>query len=274
MRARVLTRSVIIKAERGINLGALTWIFPFLSRFLFFCFLFLSPPRRYYRGAAGWRVRGVSSRAGVLSRAARCTYTRRERRVFDTRSIAGDKMNRATYLSRHLFQTTQRNQRRLSDELPLPRIAAYYHMPFFSFRPLTLRRQYLLLFNFLCREKMACRSRLSIQMGLAYRDRADHPLFPRRTTPLPMNNAFSRGNRYADCRSVPTYTFSLSLPSLPPSLSRPSSPSPKSRCSDSGYDLGQWKFHILHGFAIFFPSFYFHSHRASRARTRGDAPAV
>lgn len=44
------------------------------------------------------------------------------------------------------------------------------------------------------------------------RSRADHPLFPRRTTSLPMNNAFSRGNRYADCRSVPTYT--------PPPLSR------------------------------------------------------
>lgn len=63
-------------------------------------------------------------------------------------------------------------------------------------------------FNFLRRERMACRSRLSIQMGLAYRDRADHPLFPRRTTPFPMNNTSSRGNRYADCRSVPTHTLS------------------------------------------------------------------
>lgn len=74
---------------------------------------------------------------------------------------------------------------------------------FFSFPTSSIERE---------RERMACRSRLSIQMGLAYRDRADHPLFPRRTTPSPMNNASSRGNRYADCRSVPTYTL-LSLPS-------------------------------------------------------------
>lgn len=39
---------------------------------------------------------------------------RGDTRVFDTRGVVVDKMDRATYLSRHLFQTTQRNQRRLS----------------------------------------------------------------------------------------------------------------------------------------------------------------
>lgn len=46
----------------------------------------------------------------ILSR----TRMYKETRVFDTRGVVVDKMDHATYLSRHLFQTTQRNQRRLS----------------------------------------------------------------------------------------------------------------------------------------------------------------
>lgn len=140
--------------------------------------------------------------------------------MFDARGVVVDKMDRATYLSRHLFQTTQRNQRRLSgspSSFPFPPSPPVIPRPpfppcffpfllpsrrFFSFPTSSIERE---------RERMACRSRLSIQMGLAYRDRADHPLFPRRTTPSPMNNASSRGNRYADCRSVPTYTLFLRL---------------------------------------------------------------
>lgn len=100
------------------------------------------------------------------------------------------------------------------------------------------------------------------------RSRADHPLFPRRTTSLPMNNAFSRGNRYADCRSVPTYTpplslsFPLSLPlSLSPSFGRLFSFVWKSRgCGlaiHATEDLGQWKSHISLFPCLFFLIFAF-----------------
>lgn len=173
--------------------------------------------------------------ADVLSRTYITEVYKRER-VFDTRSIAVDKMDRTTYLSRHLFQTTQRNQQRLSRtslllllppaipvipySLPRPRLplASLLPVSFFSFLTSSVGRRW----------RVAVDSRF--KWAWAYRDRADHPLFPRRTTPFPMNNAFSRGNRYANCRSVPAYT----RPGLFPRLSHAVA---TRRCAD----LGQWK---------------------------------
>lgn len=176
-------------------------------------------------------------------------------------SIAVDKMDRATYLRQHLFQTTQRNQRRLSrtsapsppvpchplpplsPHLPLYRIA-YSDLvdPLASFLPVSFFS--LLTSSVGRRWRVAVDSRF--KWAWAYRDRADHPLFPRRTTPFPMNNAFSRGNRYADCRSVPAYT----RPGLFPRLSHAAA---TRRCAD----LGQWKTSRHLRFSIFFPPIFF-----------------
>lgn len=113
--------------------------------------------------------------------------------------------------SRHLFQTTQRNQRWLSGTSSLFVIA----LPIRDSSSLPLPPsscQFLLVFNFFCREKTACRSRLSIQMGSVYRARTDHPLFPQRTIPFPMNNAFFRQESICRIsRNVPTYNSFLSL---------------------------------------------------------------
>lgn len=148
--------------------------------------------------------------------------------------------------SRHLFQTTQRNQRWLSGTSSLFVIA----LPIRDSSSLPLPPsscQFLLVFNFFCREKTACRSRLSIQMGSVYRARTDHPLFPQRTIPFPMNNAFFRQESICRIsRNVPTYNSFLSLLFLFPFLF----PS----CDSEYTDLGQWKPHII--FAFLLSSFY------------------
>lgn len=108
-----------------------------------------------------------------------------------------------------------RRRKEIRDDLAEPHPFSLYYIahPIYAILPpfrFLFPCQFLLVFNFFCREKTACRSRLSIQMGSVYRDRTDHPLFPRRTTPFPMNNAFFRQESICRIsRNVPTYSPSF-----------------------------------------------------------------
>lgn len=124
----------------------------------------------------------------VLSQTSARDSIHKETRVLDTRLVSPSTRWIARHISADIFF---RQRKEISDDLaePSPLYRAAYLPTYSSLSPPSLpcRRsllfffstgspsspsQYLFLFNFLCREKMACRSRLSIQMGLAYRDRA------------------------------------------------------------------------------------------------------